>query len=73
MAVLVGMVLAGFCRVMCCLDGMPVGDVRMMTGFLMASLLMVLRGGEMVLRCVFVMLCCAPMVFGGFFGHASPP
>jgi hypothetical protein len=69
MAVLV----AGFFSVMCCLDGMPVGDVRMMTGFFMASCLTVLSGSEMVLCCMFVVLCCAPMVLGGFFGHASPP
>lgn len=73
MAVLVCMVLAGFFSMMCCLDGMPMGDVRMMTGFFMASCLMVLCGGEMVLRSVFVMLCCAPMVLGAFFGHAYSP
>jgi hypothetical protein len=72
-AVLVCMVLAGFFSMMGCLDGMSVGDVRMMAGFLMASCLMLLCGSEMVLRCVFVVLCCVPMVLGGFFGHASSP
>jgi hypothetical protein len=67
MAVFLGVMLAGFLRVMCCVVMMPVGNVGMMTGFLVITGLVVLGGGTMMAGRMFKVVCCFPMVFGGFF------
>jgi len=73
MTMLTGMVLTRLFGVMYCVVGVPLGDVRMITGGLMTAKFMMLGCGAMVLGRMFMMLCCFPMVFGGFFGHVTPP
>jgi hypothetical protein len=73
MAVFFYVVLAGFFSVVGCVSGVPVGDVCMMAGFLVVPGVMVLSGGAMVVGRVFKVVCCFPMVVGGFFRHVYPP
>jgi hypothetical protein len=67
--VLVGVVLAGFFGVMRGMDVMPVRDVGVMPSLLVISRFMLLGGGFVVLRRVFVMLRSLAVMIYGFLGH----
>ena len=67
-----GMVFRGFFGVMFRLHVMAVRQVRMMAGLLVVARVVVVGGGAVMLRRVFVMLRCVAMVFSAFFRHGSP-
>jgi hypothetical protein len=65
----VGVVFAGFLRMMHRVDMMAVGHMSVVTGFVVVPRFMVLGCGEMMLRGVFVMFGCFLVMFSALFRH----
>jgi hypothetical protein len=70
--VVLDMVLGGLCGVVFGLHVMAVGQMSVVTRFLVIARFVVFRGKPVVLGGVFVMLRCLAMMFGALLRHGSP-
>jgi len=68
-AVLLGVVLGGLAGVVGRMQSMAVRDMRMVGGFFVISLLVVMGSFTVVRGCMFVVFGGFSMVFGGFVAH----
>jgi hypothetical protein len=72
MSVCGGVVLGGFFGVMHGLQMVAVRHMGMMAGPLVIAGFVVFRGGPVMPRGLFVVLCSLAMVFSAFFRHGDP-
>ena len=66
-----GVVLRCLVRVVFRLHVMAVSQMRVVSGLFVVARVVVLGGGHMVLRSLFMVLCCLAMMVSGFFRHGS--
>jgi hypothetical protein len=64
--VLLGVMLGGFAAVVGCVRRMAVGGMRVMRGFLVVAVIVMLGRFAMMMSGVLVMFCGAAMMFGAF-------
>jgi hypothetical protein len=69
--VVVGVMLARLFGMMRGMIQMTFGDVRVVAGLLVVTRLMMLGGGQMMLRGMLVVLGCLAVVVCGFFRHGD--